>query len=37
MRTQHDYNGDAGTAVGWRRLKHGIALGLALILSSTLS
>lgn len=37
MRTQHDCNGNAGTAAGWRRMKRGIALGLALVLSSTLS
>lgn len=37
MHTQHDSNGKAQTAASWRRLKGGIVLGLALILSSPLS
>ena len=36
MHAQHDRNGGAG-AVGWCRLKNGITLSLALILSSILS
>ena len=37
MHTHHDSNSDAGTAASWRRLKSGIVLGLALLLSSPLS
>jgi ABC-type branched-subunit amino acid transport system substrate-binding protein len=31
MRTHHDSNGAAGMAVGWRRLKDGMTLGLLLL------